>query len=124
MRGAEAWPWTQDQRRWQLAGQKARVAIDAHVTDADVVRVDQRAVIGFDRGAHVELTDTVVSQREEIGANRPQLALQSRAVERAAGDVEIHADAVRHRRSEEHTSELQSLMRISYAVFCLKKNTK
>src|SRR3546814_3847541 len=28
-----------------------------------------------------------------------------------------------HRRSEEHTSELQSLMRISYAVFCLK-NTK
>src|SRR3546814_6137872 len=28
------------------------------------------------------------------------------------------------RRSEEHTSELQSLMRISYAVFCLKKNTQ
>src|SRR3546814_6916212 len=27
-------------------------------------------------------------------------------------------------RSEEHTSELQSLMRISYAVFCLKKTTK
>src|SRR3546814_7283633 len=30
----------------------------------------------------------------------------------------------RHGRSEEHTSELQSLMRISYAVFCLKKKTK
>src|SRR3546814_4808537 len=30
----------------------------------------------------------------------------------------------RHVRSEEHTSELQSLMRISYAVFCLKKKTK
>src|SRR3546814_9435188 len=28
------------------------------------------------------------------------------------------------RRSEEHTSELQSLMRISYAVFCLKKKSK
>src|SRR3546814_2685676 len=28
------------------------------------------------------------------------------------------------KRSEEHTSELQSLMRISYAVFCLKKKTK
>src|SRR3546814_2363829 len=28
------------------------------------------------------------------------------------------------RRSEEHTSELQSLMRISYAVFCLKKKTE
>src|SRR3546814_5317117 len=30
----------------------------------------------------------------------------------------------RHQRSEEHTSELQSLMRISYAVFCLKKKKK
>src|SRR3546814_5196769 len=30
----------------------------------------------------------------------------------------------RHRRSEEHTSELQSLMRTSYAVFCLKKKKK
>src|SRR3546814_8674242 len=29
-----------------------------------------------------------------------------------------------HLRSEEHTSELQSLMRISYAVFCLKKKKK
>src|SRR3546814_5417415 len=29
-----------------------------------------------------------------------------------------------HERSEEHTSELQSLMRISYAVFCLKKKKK
>src|SRR3546814_5125859 len=33
----------------------------------------------------------------------------------------LAADAAR--RSEEHTSELQSLMRISYAVFCLKKKT-
>src|SRR3546814_5145739 len=32
-----------------------------------------------------------------------------------------HAAGHFHRRSEEHTSELQSLMRISYAVFCLKK---
>src|SRR3546814_5684676 len=31
---------------------------------------------------------------------------------------------LRQPRSEEHTSELQSLMRISYAVFCLKKKTK
>src|SRR3546814_20867698 len=34
------------------------------------------------------------------------------------------ADALKHGRSEEHTSELQSLMRISYAVFCLKKKKK
>src|SRR3546814_748755 len=48
---------------------------------------------------------------------------------RGAGGTRRHA-AARHpyhyfagRRSEEHTSELQSLMRISYAVFCLKKKT-
>src|SRR3546814_3596053 len=43
-----------------------------------------------------------------------------------AGDVpghrhHHHDDAAAAERSEEHTSELQSLMRISYAVFCLKK---
>src|SRR3546814_5788981 len=34
-----------------------------------------------------------------------------------------HRDGDDEERSEEHTSELQSLMRISYAVFCLKKKT-
>src|SRR3546814_1479046 len=45
---------------------------------------------------------------------------QQKHAERDAriGDVEDHE------RSEEHTSELQSLMRISYAVFCLKKKKK
>src|SRR3546814_3277857 len=39
---------------------------------------------------------------------------------------EIHEglNVVENWRSEEHTSELQSLMRISYAVFCLKKKTR
>src|SRR3546814_10775637 len=37
------------------------------------------------------------------------------------GRMELHEFHVRNPRSEEHTSELQSLMRISYAVFCLKK---
>src|SRR3546814_3623086 len=44
----------------------------------------------------------------------------------AAGRMLTRVDfpqAVRKVRSEEHTSELQSLMRISYAVFCLKKQT-
>src|SRR3546814_4637248 len=36
-------------------------------------------------------------------------------------DVHVGVLLKRQRRSEEHTSELQSLMRISYAVFCLKK---
>src|SRR3546814_4133788 len=37
---------------------------------------------------------------------------------------ECEVAGVRVERSEEHTSELQSLMRISYAVFCLKKTTE
>src|SRR3546814_3404847 len=51
-----------------------------------------------------------------------------------AGDVSVQrrihgvdtrcGSAGREHRSEEHTSELQSLMRISYAVFCLKKKTE
>src|SRR3546814_5521303 len=54
------------------------------------------------------------------------MADQQRVVDRA--DPPIAAKYVNRRdvvigRSEEHTSELQSLMRISYAVFCLKKKT-
>src|SRR3546814_4048966 len=43
-------------------------------------------------------------------------------VGRAVGILAARIDQIQ--RSEEHTSELQSLMRISYAVFCLKKKTK
>src|SRR3546814_9659515 len=38
----------------------------------------------------------------------------------ASGGVPDEVDRLKKGRSEEHTSELQSLMRISYAVFCLK----
>src|SRR3546814_1288123 len=47
-------------------------------------------------------------------------------VTRSSGDPALDATTCRliaDRRSEEHTSELQSLMRNSYAVFCLKKKT-
>src|SRR3546814_5318451 len=48
-------------------------------------------------------------------------------IDRATDGMQVgvgqHAPAVVTQRSEEHTSELQSLMRISYAVFCLKKKT-
>src|SRR3546814_3743458 len=40
------------------------------------------------------------------------------------GDRGYFGSVTLRRRSEEHTSELQSLMRISYAVFCLKKKRK
>src|SRR3546814_2656243 len=46
------------------------------------------------------------------------------ADELAAGISVSSVGGIGDARSEEHTSELQSLMRISYAVFCLKKKTK
>src|SRR3546814_8044363 len=52
----------------------------------------------------------------DAGAAGDALVLQAVA-DVDAGRADLHADG----RSEEHTSELQSLMRISYAVFCLKK---
>src|SRR3546814_3373079 len=42
----------------------------------------------------------------------------------AAMEPALQSRVLRLTRSEEHTSELQSLMRISYAVFCLKKKKK
>src|SRR3546814_5919944 len=42
----------------------------------------------------------------------------------AGSQVDALADFLDERRSEEHTSELQSLMRLSYAVFCLTKKKK
>src|SRR3546814_10667346 len=52
-------------------------------------------------------------------------ALVANAVEAVDGQGRVYVEALNVRagreRSEEHTSELQSLMRISYAVFCLKK---
>src|SRR3546814_7280317 len=55
---------------------------------------------------------------------RHREVIEQRAVGGLADDEGEHRERPRHfaaPRSEEHTSELQSLMRISYAVFCLKK---
>src|SRR3546814_7131724 len=51
------------------------------------------------------------------------LGLGDERMDRLVGVEETHPGRGGDR-SEEHTSELQSLMRISYAVFCLKKNIK
>src|SRR3546814_3809464 len=55
-----------------------------------------------------------------VGALVHQRAVVLTALDETVVGVVGEADA----RSEEHTSELQSLMRTSYAVFCLKKNTQ
>src|SRR3546814_6243258 len=80
--------------------------------------------------AHPELGHSVHVEVAGLKADRPyyyrftaagERSLRGRA--RTLPAVGASIDALKFGvRSEEHTSELQSLMRISYAVFCLKKN--
>src|SRR3546814_2820173 len=75
----------------------------------------------------------VWDRRVWVGSRAPIFSIIARA---AAGDTDLRrivepylrrnriCAASQASRSEEHTSELQSLMRISYAVFCLKKKNK
>src|SRR3546814_6444825 len=79
---------------------------------------------GFCRTAYSENVHSVhLNTRNTKAFAAPvKLVLGGGAIDRSAHGVLIilnHED-----RSEEHTSELQSLMRISYAVFCLKKKTQ
>src|SRR3546814_2678575 len=80
-------------------------------------------------GQPMRQLEHVLDQRDRIGAGivhvgelheRPaRVAAQQRL--RQIEDLRPVGEAQHLARSEEHTSELQSLMRLSYAVFCLKK---
>src|SRR3546814_2287918 len=88
-------------RREQLLGRRAfhhPAEIHDHHAVGDML--DHRQVVADEQVGQAELLAQVHEQVQHLGLDR---------------DVE---------RSEEHTSELQSLMRISYAVFCLKKKTR
>src|SRR3546814_8702431 len=65
--------------------------------------------------ANPRIVDVMARYREKY----PDVVLDLRFTNRK---VDLAAEG--YDRSEEHTSELQSLMRISYAVFCLKKKKK
>src|SRR3546814_9519226 len=117
-----------------LAGSDAAAEIsgnDDNAADApgyEIVLQRRDASSGID----LEPGGLPIGERET--ERRRALILESKA-DAGAGGVERYAIAEQeqqkrgqdkgdqHRRSEEHTSELQSLMRISYAVFCLKKKT-
>src|SRR3546814_4927686 len=70
-------------------------------------------------------TDTLFPYTTLFRSGKRRKAVQDERkdtdIENLADEPAEHIVLAAHRRSEEHTSELQSLMRISYAVFCLKK---
>src|SRR3546814_6069830 len=66
---------------------------------------------------------TCATSEEPSDGRAPARLLQPRAGVHARDGRRIRPDEPQGR-SEEHTSELQSLMRISYAVFCLKKKQR
>src|SRR3546814_1286734 len=88
-----------------------RAALDA-VDD----RREPKQVI---RQVKLQVRDRVAARPVAIGRHCVRLAWDVRR-----GQIQPLETASFNRRSEEHTSELQSLMRISYAVFCLKKKKK
>src|SRR3546814_7332293 len=88
----------------------------------------------FDRGCEVERDRDVCRRQRHVRGQPPELtpywserpaAAASNAAASRPAERSMFSEAATssRRRSEEHTSELQSLMRISYADFCLKKKT-
>src|SRR3546814_1538077 len=75
------------------------------------------------RGRVRGLTDQIFSLRGALAGLGVGLVLRG-IIETSAEFQRLQTSLKTVTRSEEHTSELQSLMRISYAVFCLKKNNK
>src|SRR3546814_10321908 len=107
---------------------------------SDVCSSDLRRTEAADLGRNLAHALLVGTGDHDLGLGRgadrdPVRGLEQHRVRKAQRQVQVlalHRGAVTDadqlelalERSEEHTSELQSLMRISYAVFCLKKKNK
>src|SRR3546814_8499659 len=87
----------------------------------DVCR--ELSLMNQDRHAGVLHRRPPASISFEFGLTEWTATVAELAIGRNARSIEGAWRASGTDRSEEHTSELQSLMRISYAVFCLKKKT-
>src|SRR3546814_1237225 len=92
-----------------------------------LIAAASHGMIAFINAAQIE-RDALFECEQREPALQLEIGERLRALEgeRAGRQVSRSAAIVCHvagQRSEEHTSELQSLLRISYAVFCLKKKT-
>src|SRR3546814_2038419 len=107
--------WSSDVYSSDLDGGLAVLAADAGLLHAAEGHGDGCHVVGVDpAGAGLEPSHHAVAAREVAGEDAGRQP-EGRGVGACDRFVLV--------RSEEHTSELQSLMRTSYAVFCLKTKT-
>src|SRR3546814_3535233 len=102
----------------------------------DLIQGDEPLEEGAEDGGDEEEAEAEEApdqqESEEGGAGESQVDARAEMDGEQADDGDTDPDAQEMEadgepamgRSEEHTSELQSLMRISYAVFCLKKNIR
>src|SRR3546814_9541412 len=102
-------PAAHAQQRAQLVGSQARRNI------APEVKTHREALVALASRARGGEQQVLAAQLAPVGRQDQEAAVDQPVAARIA--VVAHLQP----RSEEHTSELQSLMRISYAVFCLKK---
>src|SRR3546814_8704292 len=119
-RGTPVELWWQDEarvgqkngitRRWAMRGTRPSAPHDQRTKSAYIF-----GAICPAQGKGAALVIASLQHPGDDAASRRNLG--SRGARRSCG-------AAARSRSEEHTSELQSLMRISYAVFCLKKKKK
>src|SRR3546814_6901224 len=91
----------------------------------------QPVTLSLDASASAQIEGSVACVEQILAENRTAYGINTgfgllASTRIASEDLENlqRSLVLSHARSEEHTSELQSLMRISYAVFCLKKKTK
>src|SRR3546814_4662098 len=107
--------WSSDVCSSDLQEQRGQRQV-ARILDVGIAHaLEQDQVEDRDRGDIERHPAIAQDHRHPIDLGAPVEPITGKA-----GDVLAAAP----HRSEEHTSELQSLMRISYAVFCLKKNTR
>src|SRR3546814_8372014 len=105
--------WSSDVCSSDLGVERPAVLAQQH-------RVAEVLALEGDRPAHQVVPRDLARQQLEAPVRPAALGLEARPLGLGEGEGGAVVDR-RPSRSEEHTSELQSLIRISYAVFCLKK---
>src|SRR3546814_4365649 len=83
-----------------------------------------RSTLGFCGGIDLVVDVGDVADIDDLGIGLPQQPVERVEDDHGPRIADMGVVVDGRARSEEHTSELQSLMRISYAVFCLKKKNK